>query len=59
MSLLDKLDRKIGRFAIRNLMLIVVIGTALVAFLDMALYSKGYLPLSYLLIFDKHLILIF
>lgn len=33
MKWLDKLDRKLGRFAIRNLMLYIVIGTAVVYFL--------------------------
>lgn len=56
-SLLDKLDRKIGRFALRNLMLIIVIGTAFVFLVDNVLYRKGYFLLSEYLYFSKPLIL--
>ena len=32
--LLDKLDRKMGRYALRNLMLIIIIGTGIVWLLE-------------------------
>ena len=55
--LLDKLNRKIGRYALKNLMTIIVIGTALVWFLDMLVGARtGYWISSYLY-FDKSLIL--
>ena len=39
-SLLDKLDRKIGRYALRNLMTVIVAGTAIVWLLDMLVYYR-------------------
>lgn len=56
-SLLDKLDRKIGRYALRNLMTIIVAGTALVWLFDFVFAQKAGVYLSYYLYFDKALIL--
>ncbi len=56
-TLLDKLDRKLGRYAIRNLMNIIVIGTALVWLLDTAVYTATQFSVSAYLYFDKSLIL--
>ena len=56
-SLLDKLDRRIGRYALKNLMTIIVAVTSLVWVLDMALWERAETLLSYYLMFDKSLIL--
>ena len=56
-SLLDKLDRKIGRYALRNLMTIIVIGTAIVWLLEMVVYQRTGVLISYWLYFDKDAIL--
>ena len=56
-SLLDKLDRKIGRYALRNLMTIIVSGTALVWLFDFVFAQKAGVYLSDYLYFDKALIL--
>lgn len=56
-SLLDKLNRKMGRYAIRNLMLVIVVITGLVWLLDFIVTAKtDYSIISYLY-FDKQLIL--
>jgi len=55
--LLDKLDRKIGRYALRNLMLIIVVGTAIVWLLDTIVYERTEVLISSYLYFDKELIL--
>ncbi|MBE7068082.1 MAG: rhomboid family intramembrane serine protease [Clostridiales bacterium] len=56
-SLLDKLDRKIGRYALRNLMTIIVIGTAIVWLLDMVVFQRTGVLISNWLYFDKYAIL--
>ena len=56
-SLLDKLERKFGRYALKNLMTIIVFGTALVWLLDVALSQRAGVTLSSYLYFDKGLIL--
>ena len=38
--LLDKLDRKMGRYALRNLMLVIVIGTGIVFLLETIVSAK-------------------
>lgn len=55
--LLDKLDRKIGRYALKNLMTIIVIGTAIVWMLDMIVAERTGRLISWYLEFDKTLIL--
>ena len=56
-SLLDKLERKFGRYALKNLMSIIVFGTALVWLLDVALSQRAGVTLSSYLYFHKGLIL--
>ncbi len=56
-TLLDKLNRKLGRYAIRNLMTIIVIGTALVWLFDTAVYTATQFSVAAYLYFDKALIL--
>ena len=56
-SLLDKLDRKIGRYALRNLMTIIVAGTAIVWLLDMLVYYRTGVLVSSWLYFNKYAIL--
>lgn len=56
-SLLDKLDRKFGRYALKNLMTIIVFGTALVWLMDVALSPRTGITLSAYLYFNKTLIL--
>ncbi len=55
--LLDKLDRKMGRYALKNLMTIIVIGTAAVWLLDILVGMRTGYWISYYLHFDKALIL--
>ena len=55
--LLDKLERKIGRFAIPNLMLYLVGVNALVWLADLILVRLGNTPLSAWIDFDRSLIL--
>ncbi len=56
-SLLDKLDRKFGRYALKNLMTIIVIGTAIVWFLDTLVYSRSGVSILSWLYFNKAAIL--
>ena len=56
-SLLDKLNRKIGRYAIRNLMTIIVAGTAIVWLLDMFVYQRTGVLVSNWLYFNKYAVL--
>ena len=56
-TLLDKLNRKLGRYAIRNLMTIIVIGTALVWFFDTTVYRLTSVSITQYLYFNKALIL--
>ncbi|MBO7297832.1 MAG: rhomboid family intramembrane serine protease [Clostridia bacterium] len=56
-SLLDKLERKIGRFALRNLMTVIVAVTAVVWLLEMVVYGRTGFSIYYWLYFDKALIL--
>lgn len=56
-SLLDKLERKMGRFALRNLMTIIVAITAVVWLLEMMVYYRTGVSIYYWLYFDKELIL--
>ena len=56
-SLLDKLNRKFGRYALKNLMTIIVFGTALVWLMDVALSQRAGVTLSSYLYFNKGLIL--
>ena len=55
--LLDKLDRKIGRFALRRLMTIIVVGTAIVWLLDYVVWLRSGISISYYIRFDKQAIL--
>ena len=55
--LLNRLDRKFGRYAIRNLMLIIVIGTALVWALDYIVWMRAEQSIVSWLWFDKQKIL--
>ena len=55
--LLDKLDRKIGRYALKNLMTIIVILTAVVWLLDMIVAQRTGFWISGYLYFSKELIL--
>lgn len=52
-SLLDRLQRKLGRYAILNLMLYVVIGMAAVFVLDLVLYSMAGMSATGLLMFNR------
>ncbi|MBO4939750.1 MAG: rhomboid family intramembrane serine protease [Clostridia bacterium] len=54
--LLRKMERKMGRYAIRNLMLIIVIITALVWLLDMIIYQRTEMSILYWLMFDREAI---
>ncbi len=56
-SFLDKLDRKFGRYALKNLMTIIVIGTAIVWFLDMLIYPRTGVTITAWLYFNKTAIL--
>ncbi len=55
-SFLDKLDRKFGRYALRNLMTIIVFGTAIVFFLDMIVYTRTGVDITAWLYFDREAI---
>ena len=56
-SLLSKLDRKIGKFAVPNLALILVIAMGFVYIVDYSLAIKGMPLFSSFLYFDRELIL--
>ncbi len=56
-SFLDKLDRKFGRYALRNLMTIIVVGTAIVWLLDMVVYTRTGVDITAWLYFDRAAIL--
>lgn len=51
--LLDKLDRKFGRYALRNLMLIIIIGTGLVWLLEMIVERNTDTSILSYIVFDK------
>lgn len=51
--LLRKMERKMGRFAIPNLMLIIVIGTALVWLLETIVYMQTEMSIWSWLVFDR------
>lgn len=55
--LLDKLDRKFGRYALRNLMLIIIIGTAVVFGLEYIVTMRAGQSIIQWLYFDKRAIL--
>ena len=57
MALLDKLDRKIGRYAPRNLMLVIVAGTAAVWLLEMMVGYRTGVSIAGWLYFNKAAIL--
>ncbi len=56
-SFLDKLDRKFGRYALKNLMTVIVIGTAIVWLLRMLVYSRTGVDITAWLYFNKAAIL--
>lgn len=56
-SLLDKLNRKLGRYAPRNLMTVIVVGTAIVWLLDTIISTRTGVWISDWLYFDKAAIL--
>ena len=56
-SLLSKLDRKFGRYGLKNLMFIIVIGMAFVWLADFALSRVDNASLSSYLMFDKNKVL--
>ena len=56
-SFLDKLDRKFGRYALKNLMTIIVIGTAIVWLLNMLVFSRTGVNITAWLYFNKAAIL--
>lgn len=56
-KLLDKLDRRFGKYGIDNLMLYIIGAIAIVYFMDYALYDKIQVPLNYLLMFNRDAIL--
>ena len=56
-SLLDKLDRKFGRYAIKNLMTVIVFGTLAVWLADMILFMRAGVMVSDYLFFDRAAIL--
>lgn len=56
-SFLDKLDRKFGRYALKNLMTLIVIGTGIVWLLSMLVYSRTGVNIAAWLYFDKAAIL--
>lgn len=55
-SLLDKLERKLGRYAPRNLMTVIVAGTAIVWLLDMIVYTRTEIDITAWLYFDREAI---
>ncbi len=55
--LIDRLERKLKKITIRNLMLFIVVGTALVWLLDYIVYFKTGVDITYYLRFYKELIL--
>ena len=55
--LLDKLDRKIGRYALRNLMMIIVVGTGIVWLLETIVSAKTETSILWYLYFSPTLIL--
>ena len=56
-SFLDKLDRKFGRYALKNLMTVIVVGKAVVWLLNMLVYARTGVLLNSWLYFDKAAIL--
>ena len=56
-TFLDKLERKWGRYALKNLMTIIVFGTAIVWLLDVTLSTRAGTTVSQYLYFHKGLIL--
>lgn len=52
-KLLDKLDRRFGRYGIENLMLYIVGAMAIVYFLDLAMYDTLEVSINSLLMFDR------
>ena len=54
--LMDKLDRKFGRYALRNLMLIIIIGTGVVWLLETIVSAKTDTSILYYIYFDKEAI---
>lgn len=56
-TFLDKMNRKFGRFSIRNLMLIIVCGMATVFLLDLYLTTAKGISFSSFLMFDRAAIL--
>lgn len=56
-TLLDRLDRKFGRYAIRNLMTIIVFGTVFVWLFNSIVYMRTGVWLEAYLYFDKQAIL--
>ena len=56
-SLLDKLDRKFGRYAIKNLMSVIVFGTVLVWLFDMIVYTRTGISLAEYFYFDRAAVL--
>ena len=52
-KLLNKLDRKYGRYGIENLMLYIIGAIAIVYFMDYALYGRLEVPLNCLLMFNR------
>ena len=56
-SFLDKLDRKFGRYALKNLMTVIVIGTGIVWLLNMLVYSRTGVNITAWLYFNKAAIL--
>ena len=56
MKPLDKLDRKIGKYAVRNLMTIMVGAMAFVFLMDILLQSAGKPPLTLFISFDREAI---
>lgn len=54
--LMRKMERKFGRYAIRNLMLFIVIGTALVWLLERIVYERAGVWISNWLVFDREAI---
>ena len=55
--LLDKLDRKFGRFALKNLMMIIVVGTLLVWLVDYMVWWRTGVSIASYIDFNKEAIL--
>ena len=57
MTLLDKIERKIGRYAPKNLMLVIIVGKSLVWLLDFIVWQRAGVGITHFLEFNRALIM--